>query len=125
MEGGLTLDSRSGWVEGGDRGPAIVPGKPAESLLIKAVRREDVDLQMPPEEALSEEQVALLVEWINRGAPDPRKSESVDRGDRATGPIGGRGVRWHGRPWRNERARITTGLTRSTRSYGSNWQPRD
>ena len=38
MEGGLTLDSRSGWAEGGSRGPAIVPGKPEESLLIKALR---------------------------------------------------------------------------------------
>ena len=52
MEGGLTLDSRSGWAEGGGRGPAIVPGKPEESLLIKAVRREDSNLQMPPDEKL-------------------------------------------------------------------------
>ena len=49
MEGGLTLDSRSGWLEGGGRGTAILPGKPEDSLLIKAVRHEDPELQMPPD----------------------------------------------------------------------------
>ncbi len=53
MEGGLTLDSRSGWLEGGGRGTAIVPGKPEDSLLIKAVRHEDPDLKMPPDEKLT------------------------------------------------------------------------
>src|SRR5579863_3181469 len=46
-KGGLKLDSRNGWQKGGDTGPAIVPGKPDESLLIKAVRYQDADLQMP------------------------------------------------------------------------------
>ncbi|HIE96127.1 MAG TPA: DUF1549 domain-containing protein [Planctomycetes bacterium] len=79
MEGGLTLDSRSGWIEGGDGGPAIVPGQPAESLLVKAVRRVDSELQMPPEEKLSDANIELLVEWIKRGAPDPRTSDHVVR----------------------------------------------
>jgi hypothetical protein len=73
MEGGLTLDSKSGWATGGDSGPAIVPGKPDESLLIKAVRFDDPDLQMPPEEKLSDEEIALLIDWVQRGAVDPRK----------------------------------------------------
>ena len=47
--GGLNLDSRDGWVKGGDRGPAIEPGKPDESLLIQAVRYEDEDLQDAPQ----------------------------------------------------------------------------
>jgi mono/diheme cytochrome c family protein len=75
MESGLTLDSRSGWAAGGDRGPAIVPGKPQDSLLIKAVRREDETFRMPPDEKLSDEKVALLIEWIERGALDPRNSK--------------------------------------------------
>ncbi len=54
VKGGLTLDSRGGWEAGGDRGPAIVPGKPDESLLIQAVRYQDADLQMPPTGRLSE-----------------------------------------------------------------------
>ena len=35
--GGLALDTRQGWQTGGDTGPAIVPGKPEESLLLKAI----------------------------------------------------------------------------------------
>jgi len=73
MEGGLTLDSKSGWASGGDSGPAIVPGKPNESLLIKAVRFDDPDLQMPPEDKLTDEEISLLVDWVRRGAFDPRK----------------------------------------------------
>ena len=72
MEGGLTLDSKTGWVKGGDRGPAIVPGKPDKSLLIRAVRHGDPDLQMPPDEKLDGDQISLLEEWIRRGAVDPR-----------------------------------------------------
>lgn len=75
MEGGLTLDSRSGWAEGGERGPAILPGKPEESLLIKAVLREGSTFQMPPDEKLSAAEIEILTEWIKRGAPDPRKTK--------------------------------------------------
>jgi hypothetical protein len=71
-KGGLALDSRGGWSEGGGSGPAMVPGKPGESLLIQAVRRVDADTAMPPKKPLPEEEVALLTEWVNRGAPDPR-----------------------------------------------------
>ncbi len=79
MEGGLTLDSRSGWVAGGDRGAAVVPGKPDASLLVKAVRYTDRDLQMPPEEKLTDKQIALLTEWVRRGAVDPRKEVSPQK----------------------------------------------
>ena len=72
MEGDLALDSRSGWMIGGARGPAVVPGKPAESLLITAIRRTDPDLQMPPDEKLPDAKIAVLVDWIQRGAADPR-----------------------------------------------------
>ncbi|MDA1160841.1 MAG: hypothetical protein O2983_14635, partial [Planctomycetota bacterium] len=81
MGGGLTLDSRSGWVEGGEHGPAIVPGKPEESLLIKAVLREDSKLQMPPDEKLSAAETSLLTEWVKRGAPDPRITRPVLKHD--------------------------------------------
>ncbi len=77
MEGGLTLDSRSGWSEGGDRGTAIVPGKPSDSLIIKAVRRLDEDLKMPPNEPLPDGEIKLLVEWVRRGAPDPRTANPM------------------------------------------------
>ncbi len=72
QKGGLRLDSRAAWQAGGDTGGAIVAGKPEESLLIKAVRYADKDLQMPPKKALPPEEVSLLVEWIQQGAMDPR-----------------------------------------------------
>jgi hypothetical protein len=72
MKGGLTLDSKSGWEQGGDLGPAVVPGKPDESLLIKMVRWSDEEHQMPPKEKLPPAEIALLEEWVKRGALDPR-----------------------------------------------------
>ncbi len=67
-------------MQGGDSGPAIVAGKPAESLLLKAVRYTLPDLHMPPKERLSTEQVALLEKWIAEGAKDPRDSAPVAAG---------------------------------------------
>jgi hypothetical protein len=66
---GLELSTRESIVAGGRRGPALVPGKPSESLLYKAVAREG-DLQMPPgKTALSPDQVQVIGEWISAGAP--------------------------------------------------------
>ncbi len=73
-KGGLLLDSRDGWAKGGESGPAVVPRKPDESRLIVAVRYRDKDLQMPPKNKLSEEEIAVLVEWVKMGAPDPRRT---------------------------------------------------
>src|SRR2546423_12854374 len=50
VKGGLLLDTREGVLKGGDTGPAIVPGDPEKSLLIKAVRFTDKELQMPPKD---------------------------------------------------------------------------
>lgn len=74
IKGGLTLDSRSGWEKGGEGGPALVPGAPEQSRLIRAVQQVDKDLQMPPKRKLTEAEIGVLVEWVKRGAPDPRAS---------------------------------------------------
>jgi mono/diheme cytochrome c family protein len=71
LRGGLRLDSREDWVKGGDNGPVIVPGDPARSLLIQAVRYQG-ELKMPPKARLAQKQIDLLVRWIRMGAPDPR-----------------------------------------------------
>ena len=89
MKGGLALDWRSGWEAGGDAGPAVVPGKPDESLLVKAVRHADPDLKMPPTKKLADAEVAVLAEWVRRGAPDPRRAEP---------PNGGAGEWWSLKP---------------------------
>jgi mono/diheme cytochrome c family protein len=70
QRGGLRVDSRSTLLQGGDQGAAIVPGKPDESLLLKAVRHED-ELKMPPSKKLSKEQIADLTQWVRQGAPWP------------------------------------------------------
>ncbi len=74
MEGGLTLDWRSGWMTGGYRGPAIVPNDPDASLLIQAVRHTHAELKMP-EEQLPDAELALLERWVAGGAPDPRTTQ--------------------------------------------------
>ena len=75
----LRLDIHSRVLEGGETGPAIIPDKPEKSLLIEAVRRQS--LEMPPEEELSSEQIAILETWIQRGAPWPEEidQEALDR----------------------------------------------
>lgn len=74
LRGGLYLTSRSQMIAGGDSGPAIVPGKPAESLLISAI--EFNDFEMPPKGQLDNSDIEILKKWIQLGAPDPRNAQS-------------------------------------------------
>ncbi len=74
IKGGLALDSRSGWVEGGDNGPAIQPGELEASLLVKAVRYVDAEFEMPPKAKLPAAEIAILEEWVKTGAHDPRSA---------------------------------------------------
>ena len=68
----MRLDSRRAMLQGGSRGPAILPGNADGSLLITAVRHAVDDLSMPPEtEPLSSESIEQLMRWINRGAVWP------------------------------------------------------
>ena len=73
-KGGLALDSRAGWEQGGDSGPVIVRGKPDASLLIKALRQTDPEFKMPRNAPkLDDAVIADFVAWVNMGAPDPRE----------------------------------------------------
>jgi hypothetical protein len=72
LKGGLFLDTREGVLAGGDTGPSVVPGKPDASLLVKAVRWSDPDMEMPPKHKLPEHQIADLAKWVEMGVPDPR-----------------------------------------------------
>lgn len=98
-EGGLLLDSRAGWSVGGENGAAITVGDLEASLLIRAVRYTDPDLQMPPEKPLSKEQVAWLERWVTIGAPDPRDEATVEniRRGNPSDPVSGR-EHWAFRP---------------------------
>jgi mono/diheme cytochrome c family protein len=80
IKGGLVVDSLEGLLTGGDTSPAIVPGAPDKSLLIKAVRYTDEDLQMPPKgKRLLPAQVATLEKWIADGAKWPGESGKPKR----------------------------------------------
>ncbi len=73
VQGGLRVDSRDGLLKGGDTGAAIIPGKTAESLLIKALRYDG--LEMPPRGKLPDAVVKDFETWIAMGAPDPRVAD--------------------------------------------------
>jgi hypothetical protein len=67
----LRLDSREALLKGGDNGPAIVPGKPDASLLIRAVQHTDENLKMPENGKLTDAQIAALIRWVEHGAVYP------------------------------------------------------
>jgi Protein of unknown function (DUF1549)/Protein of unknown function (DUF1553)/Planctomycete cytochrome C/PA14 domain len=75
-KGGLRLDSLSGMLEGGDTSPAIVPGHPEKSLLVKAINH-DGELKMPRGKKLQREQIDTLTQWIKMGAPWPGGDKAV------------------------------------------------
>ena len=72
QRGGLLLDTKAAVLKGGDTGPALVPHKPQESLLIKALRYGDPELRMPPKGKLPDALIADFEKWVSLGAPDPR-----------------------------------------------------
>jgi hypothetical protein len=77
QKGGLRLDHRDGWRKGGDSGPALAPGKPDESLLVKAIRYGSDELKMPPKGRLPAAVIADLEAWVAMGAPDPRDAPAI------------------------------------------------
>jgi hypothetical protein len=70
IKGDLLLDSRDGVRKGGESGPAVIPGDPTASLLLKALRYEEH--QMPPGGKLPDAVIADFATWIKQGAIDPR-----------------------------------------------------
>jgi hypothetical protein len=70
MKGGLRLDTLAAILKGGESGPAVVPGSPDESLLVKAVRYKDSDLQMPPKGKLPDADIAAIEAWVKASAPE-------------------------------------------------------
>jgi mono/diheme cytochrome c family protein len=82
VRAGLRLDHRTQMLIGGDTGPAIIPGDPDASLLIQAIRYDDPGLEMPPRGRLTDDEIALLEEWVLRGAPMPSAPiKDVDPGN--------------------------------------------
>jgi len=80
LQAELYLDTAAGVLAGGEGGPTLAPGKPAESLLIKALRYDGVE--MPPAGKLSDEVIADFTKWIEMGAPDPRSGDGPGKARR-------------------------------------------
>ncbi len=80
-KGGLRLDSRGAMLKGAESGPVVIPGKPESSPLITAIRYEG-DIQMPPKGKLKDHEIAVLTEWVKRGAVWP-----IERPDTAKGAV--------------------------------------
>src|SRR5205085_2811471 len=72
----LQVDTRDGLLKGGDSGPAIIPGDPAQSRLIQAITWQH-DLKMPPSGKLAADQIDDLTTWVKMGAPDPRTGSTL------------------------------------------------
>src|SRR5437762_8680127 len=81
QKGGLRLDQKAAALKGGDSGPALVPGKSAESLLIQAVTGTKEDLARMPKkrDPLTDEQIGLLRAWIEQGAVWPEMAVTAHK----------------------------------------------
>src|SRR5262249_7512915 len=66
----LRLDSGDAARKGGDNGPVVVPGDPAQSRLVQAVRQVG-ELKMPPKGKLKDAEIDALATWVKMGAPWP------------------------------------------------------
>lgn len=69
--GGLRVDDRNGLLQGGGRGPSVVPGDIEKSVLLKAISHTDEKLKMPPEFKLEDSEIAILTKWVKDGAAWP------------------------------------------------------
>jgi hypothetical protein len=67
-DGGISFLDRASLLKGGSRGPAVVPGDPERSVLIRAIRHNS-DPQMPPGPKLPDKDIVTLTDWVRRGAP--------------------------------------------------------
>ncbi|MGE3818861.1 MAG: DUF1549 domain-containing protein, partial [Isosphaeraceae bacterium] len=76
-KGGLRLDTRAATLQGGESGPAVVPGKPEESLLVEAVNFDG--LEMPPTGKLADGPREALRKWVEMGAPWPESHGDAAR----------------------------------------------
>ncbi len=84
--GGLRLDSREAVLRGGANGPALVAGKPEQSLIVKALGYKEPTLKMPPTGKLPDRVIEDFRYWIARGASDPRAGEPRERAAQPSGP---------------------------------------
>ena len=110
QKGGLRLDSRTSALEGGSTGPAVVPGKPKESLLVDAINYGET-YQMPPKSKLPEKDITSLTRWIERGAPWPAEHGPKPAGGPEAFDLKARAKHWSFQPLRAPAAPAVRGTT--------------
>ena len=71
VEANFNMDTRNGMLSGGDRGIAIVAGRPEVSLMVEAIKYTHDELEMPPSGRLAAQEIQNVVDWISRGAKMP------------------------------------------------------
>lgn len=76
IKGNLVVDTKAGLLQGGDSGPAIVPGNLSKSILWKSITYSN-DMEMPPKNQMPDEVIADFKKWIEMGAPDPRIQDTI------------------------------------------------
>src|SRR6266705_399506 len=74
-QSGLRLNSRESALQGGVRGPAIIPGNASESRVVQAIKRTG-DLSMPPGPKLPDAEIATIEKWIAEGAIWPKSTQT-------------------------------------------------
>jgi hypothetical protein len=79
--GGLRVDSREALLKGGDSGPALVPGDPGRSLIVRALRHEEGVSPMPPKSPRNAARAADFAAWVKAGAPWG-KAVAVGKGEK-------------------------------------------
>lgn len=99
LRGDLLLDSRAGLLKGGETGTAIVPGKPDQSLLLKALRHEG-ELKMPPTGKWKDQQIADVATWIKAGAPWPASGNATNAVEASPSDPANASNHWSYRPAR-------------------------
>jgi hypothetical protein len=122
QKGGLRLDSREAILKGGESGPAVVPGKPAESRLVEAINYDG--LEMPPTGKLAPEKVAVLARWVSLGAPWPAHDRTAAHATTAAGMNPARSSALDGPPlWSLQPLRrpVVPDLTAKERARWSGW----
>jgi|GEM_PF-2567592 Planctomycete cytochrome C. len=64
LKGKLKLETAELVLKGGATGPAVIPGDVENSFLLRAIRYQEDDFQMPPSGRLPDEDIALVEKWV-------------------------------------------------------------
>ena len=103
VKGGLRLDSRAAILKGGELGPAVIVDRPEESLLLQAIRYEE--LEMPPGGKLPAGEQSILTRWVKEGLPwgtQPAAASSAPA-PTASGPASAQSIAAARREWSHQR----------------------